>query len=298
MTGLTMEPPVASPPASVEAVADRLALFGGAPGSALRADIDALLSDRAATAERVERLERQLREQITRADQQAEWAIREAEKSVASGAEVARLREALEGACEQILDSYRTWVADDIEAHPRPGQIPRYDAARAALTRPSQPRRRRMLSDMIHRDYEKPTPTSPGFRDGIEAAAKVASRIIGDAELHGSISTEGALRQEVLAAFAAIPTPDTLPTGWNSDMGEAPRDRTKLVLLTMHGSAVAAFYDPTFDGDLGAWVASNEGEHPVSWTDGICWGSNDQEMPSDPPVAWMHLPLPPPPPGE
>lgn len=53
-------------------------------------------------------------------------------------AEVARLKDenkelvaALEGACEQILDSYRTWVADDSKAHPRPGQIPRYDRARS-----------------------------------------------------------------------------------------------------------------------------------------------------------------------
>jgi len=147
------------------------------------------------------------------------------------------------------------------------------------------------------------TPTPPGFRDGIEAAAKVADELEdrfarewraghkSDAHMEGQSDGAG----EVARAIRAIPTPDTLPTGWNSDMGAAPRDRTKLVLLTMHGSAVAAFYDPTFDGDLGAWVASNEGEHPVSWTDGACWGSNDQEMPSDPPVAWMHLPLPPPP---
>lgn len=48
-------------------------------------------------------------------------------------AENARLLEALSGACDQILDSYRTWVADDTDAYPRPGQIPRYDAARTAL---------------------------------------------------------------------------------------------------------------------------------------------------------------------
>lgn len=48
-------------------------------------------------------------------------------------AERDKLREALADACDQILASYRTWVADDGDAHPRPGQIPRYDRARAAL---------------------------------------------------------------------------------------------------------------------------------------------------------------------
>lgn len=48
-------------------------------------------------------------------------------------ADLARVRVALEDACDQILDSYRTWVADHITAFPRPGQIPRYDRARAAL---------------------------------------------------------------------------------------------------------------------------------------------------------------------
>ncbi|WP_210203041.1 hypothetical protein [Pseudaminobacter soli (ex Li et al. 2025)] len=57
----------------------------------------------------------------------------EAERN-ALAADKARLVEALTGACEQILDSYRTWVADDVGAHPRHGQIPRYDAARAALS--------------------------------------------------------------------------------------------------------------------------------------------------------------------
>lgn len=59
-------------------------------------------------------------------------------RAEAAEAEVARLKDrekelvaGLEGACEQILDSYRTWVADDSKAHPRPGQIPRYDRARS-----------------------------------------------------------------------------------------------------------------------------------------------------------------------
>lgn len=42
---------------------------------------------------------------------------------------------AMNAASDQILDSYRTWVADDTEAKPRYGQIPRYDQLNAAITK-------------------------------------------------------------------------------------------------------------------------------------------------------------------
>ncbi|WP_144708663.1 MULTISPECIES: hypothetical protein [unclassified Aminobacter] len=41
--------------------------------------------------------------------------------------------EALEAASDQILESYRTWVADDKDAKPRYGQYPRYDQVNAAI---------------------------------------------------------------------------------------------------------------------------------------------------------------------
>lgn len=34
------------------------------------------------------------------------------------------------------------------------------------------------------------------------------------------------------------------------------------------------------------WVADNEGEHPPCWSEGACWESNADEMPSLQPTAW------------
>jgi hypothetical protein len=43
--------------------------------------------------------------------------------------------EAMKAARDQILDSYRTWVADDMDAFPRKGQIPRYDQIVSAIAK-------------------------------------------------------------------------------------------------------------------------------------------------------------------
>lgn len=42
-------------------------------------------------------------------------------------------RDALETAADKMLEDYRTWVADDVAAKPRYGQIPAYDAVNAAV---------------------------------------------------------------------------------------------------------------------------------------------------------------------
>jgi len=65
------------------------------------------------------------------------------------------------------------------------------------------------------------TPTSPpGFRDGIEAAAKVADDWAASRKVNSRFAVaEGAAA--IIARRIRALTPDTLPTGWNSDMGEA-----------------------------------------------------------------------------
>lgn len=137
-----MEAPVANPPApDVEAIAGKIAIRWAEPGTfeQLKGAIaSALTAHTASLRERVEELERALadaEETLVRwHETNSHLAKVDAEERGRQHAHTNRMREALEGACEQILDSYRTWVADDIEAHPRPGQIPRYDAARAALS--------------------------------------------------------------------------------------------------------------------------------------------------------------------
>jgi len=133
------------------------------------------------------------------------------------------------------------------------------------------------------------TPTSPpGFRDGIEAAAKVAEREQDEcAELEDRALTDidaarwheqARAASRIAQAIRAIPTPDTLPTGWNSDMGEAPRDRRKPFLLATDsylGGVVMAVWPPG-----STYPIDEDGD---DYTDGR---------------AWMPMPLPPPPPGE
>lgn len=38
--------------------------------------------------------------------------------------------------------------------------------------------------------------------------------------------------------------------------------------------------------ETGGWHEHEEGAAPPCWTDGICWGKNHNEVPSDPVIAW------------
>ena len=42
--------------------------------------------------------------------------------------------------------------------------------------------------------------------------------------------------------------------------------------------------------DCGGWQFVEEQEPPQSWTDGICWESNEDDQPSVKPTRWKHLP--------
>jgi len=133
------------------------------------------------------------------------------------------------------------------------------------------------------------TPTSPpGFRDGIEAAAKVceacAAKWQSDEAFKVAV-TPATLYAHDLAARVCLQaasdiralTPDTLPTGWNTDMGAAPRDGTHILCI---------------DGDGGVFRSRWAQEHEGYWE---CWCGQPVVYPPKP-VAWM--PLPPPPSGE
>jgi len=148
-------PPVASPPASVEEIelaADRIGkmlkwVMGEAPypytaDNAIQSqydDLTALLSDRAAMAERVAGLERDLAAAIRSMEASAQDHIKEWERADASEAEVARLREALEPfslmAGELFAHNWNslTTVVDWYDVKLIAGD---FFNARAALTRP------------------------------------------------------------------------------------------------------------------------------------------------------------------
>jgi len=111
---------------------------------------------------------------------------------------------------EQVREQRRSWVR---------GQI--------GLTHPDWPEEkvRRLVDEADERVYGTPPTSPPGFRDGIEAAAKVAEREQDEcAELEDRALTDidaarwheqARAASRIAQAIRAIPTPDTLPTGWN-----------------------------------------------------------------------------------
>lgn len=71
----------------------------------------------------------------------------------------------------------------------------------------------------------------------------------------------------------------------------APMDGRDIAILTAGGFEMLARWEPfgfinADGGDVGSWVASEEGKHPPCWTDGACWESNENEVPSDQPIMW------------
>lgn len=143
------------------------------------------------------------------------------------------------------------------------------------------------------------TPTSPpGFRDGIEAAARELDWAARQAR-ENTVAFAGAdyaaafaERIEARAAFLRS-TPDTLPTGWNSDMGEAPRDGTPF-WGSVGDDAIRMFWHPQFKAFVSSF--SRMTMAPGYTIDGQT--TRDHHPVVHKPIAWMHLPLPPPPPGE
>jgi len=168
---------------------------------------------------------------------------------------------------EQVREQRRSWVR---------GQI--------GLTHPDWPEEkvRRLVDEADERVYGPPPTSPPGFRDGIEAAAKVVEGRVYK-ERYREWTFQGGNRSDdseivkfanrAAAAIRAIPTPDTLPTGWNSHMGEAPRDGTSVLLTSRRGGLMIGFWN-----GHGGWDDGDSRDHNT-------W-----------PTHWM--PLPPPPPGE
>lgn len=77
--------------------------------------------------------------------------------------------------------------------------------------------------------------------------------------------------------------------GWQS-IKSAPRDGTRVMVKTAVGRKFLAFYDLGLvddnENECGGWFEEKEGTAPSCWTDGICWASNGDGVPSDPPVEW------------
>jgi hypothetical protein len=74
----------------------------------------------------------------------------------------------------------------------------------------------------------------------------------------------------------------------------APRDGTAFqAIIPGHGADnVLCWTDGLLDSDgndCGSWVFASEQEPPDCWTDGYCWGVNEDGVPSVQPTQWKPL---------
>jgi hypothetical protein len=83
-----------------------------------------------------------------------------------------------------------------------------------------------------------------------------------------------------------------IPEGWSA-MASAPKSGP-VILLTASGFEIRAEWATGFldehGEDCGLWCACAGADHPPCWTDGACWASNAEEVPSDPPIGWRPCP--------
>ncbi|WP_420104117.1 hypothetical protein [Bosea sp. (in: a-proteobacteria)] len=98
----------------------------------------------------------------------------------------------------------------------------------------------------------------------------------------------------MMAADVSGALPQRFGTVAAQPMASAPLDRP-IILITFSGFVVKAKWVPSgFEDaemrDGGAWVAAEETQHPPCWSEGACWASNADEMPSDPPIGWLPMP--------
>lgn len=81
--------------------------------------------------------------------------------------------------------------------------------------------------------------------------------------------------------------------GWQN-MDTAPRDGTPIQAeIEGEGTDFVIMWQGGFVGENGedcaTWVIADEQEPPACWTDGVCWDSNENEVPSARPIRWKHL---------
>jgi hypothetical protein len=76
---------------------------------------------------------------------------------------------------------------------------------------------------------------------------------------------------------------------WQS-MSSAPKDGTWIwAMIPGYGDALIAWDASLLNSaeeECGGWSFMGDGEPPDSWTDGICWESNEDGEPSVQPVQW------------
>jgi len=130
-----------------------------------------------------------------------------------------------------------------------------------------------------------------------EEAEKLALRAIHDADGRGMVGRgRNHLHQRVARAILSAARDEGRAEGlggWKP-IETAPSD-TPVIVITAEGRIFKAIYKPGVaeneQGSCGAWCTVEETDpHPACWTDGMCWASNEDGVPSDAPAGWLPAP--------
>ena len=75
----------------------------------------------------------------------------------------------------------------------------------------------------------------------------------------------------------------------------APKDGREIqARIPDHGDDNVIAWEPDCleneHGSCGSWVFTRDQEPPEDWTDGYCWGVNEDGVPSTWPTEWKELP--------
>ena len=76
---------------------------------------------------------------------------------------------------------------------------------------------------------------------------------------------------------------ETAPKDGTPIQAEIPGEGSDFVIAWVHG-----YYDADFK-ICGCWAVVEDQEPPSCWTDGVCWESNEDEVPSKKPTRWKRL---------
>lgn len=76
------------------------------------------------------------------------------------------------------------------------------------------------------------------------------------------------------------------PVGEWQPIETAPKDGTDILLRVG-----TRYFEGRWESidDYPCWVSTHEDDHPVCWTDGVCWSINESEEPSEQPTHWQPL---------
>lgn len=198
---------------------------------------------------------------------------------------VSKVESALEAAAE-ILANYKTQTNKDCEA-----KLHEWQACYAMLFK--------QMNDLVNaKSAEQPVHHCrrcghifpKDCRCGIEQQPDEMKALRAENELLKKLYDAASM--SAFRATNALLNASVRELGW-LPIETAPKDGTVIMLQTSGRHILAARWESGFinsdEEPCNCWVEAYEDTAPESWTDGVCWASNEDEEPSDPPIRWAPM---------